>query len=199
MTQSPKAQQDTLIQSQVDGELAEQQRRLYDLFMQAPAFIFLVRGPEYVFEFANAMFLQLIGNRDIIGKTLRQAFPETDSGSEIFDLLDQIVATGEPYTGQEVKVEMGHNEDGTPIENYFNFVYQPAHNPQGKVDGVLVHAIDVTKQVRANQELQDLNANLETIVAQRTAVLRQLNTDLERSNNELQELATCWKKNMVML
>jgi signal transduction histidine kinase len=191
MTQSPKVQQDshTKPQPQAQNELAEQQRRLYDLFMQAPAFIFLVRGPEYVFEFANAMFLQLIGNRDIIGKPLRQAFPEAEGSSEYFDLLDHIVSTGEPFTGQEVKVEMGKNEDGTPIENYFNFIYQPAHNAGGKVDGILVHAVDVTRQVRSNQELQDLNANLETIVAQRTAVLKQLNTDLQRNNQELQEFA----------
>jgi signal transduction histidine kinase len=193
MTQSPKAQQEDEqeihAQSQADEELAEQQRRLYDLFMQAPAFIYLVRGPEYVFEFANAMFLQLIGNRDIIGKSLRQAFPETGGSAEYFELLDHIVATGEPYTGQEVKVVMGQTEDGAPIENYFNFVYQPAHNAEGNVDGILVHAVDVTKQVRFNQELQDLNANLETIVAQRTAVLNQVNMDLQRSNQELQEFA----------
>ncbi len=164
MTQSPKTQQEDEqeadVQTLAASQLVEQQRRLYDLFMQAPAFIYLVRGPEYVFEFANAMFLQLIGNRDIIGKPLRQAMPEADS-KEYFDLLDQIVATGEPYTGQEVKVVMGHSEDGTPIENYFNFVYQPAHDATGKVDGILVHAVDVSEQVVARENFKTSQQRLE--------------------------------------
>ncbi len=56
--------------------------------------------------------------------------------------------------------------------------------------------IDVTERIEAEQEkdrvnhrLQDLNANLEAIVAQRTEVLRQLNTELQRSNQELQDFA----------
>jgi PAS domain S-box-containing protein len=113
-----------------------------------------------VFEFANAMFLQLIGNRDIIGKPLREALPEADT-KEYFDLLDQIVAADEPYTGKEVKVEMGHSEDGTPIENYFNFVYQPAHDAEGKVDGILVHAVDVTEQVIAREDSRRSQQRLE--------------------------------------
>lgn len=39
------------------------------------------------------------------------------------------------------------------------------------------------------QRLQELNANLEAIVAERTKVLTQLNTELERSNQELQDFA----------
>jgi PAS domain S-box-containing protein len=56
--------------------------------------------------------------------------------------------------------------------------------------------IDVTERIEAerekdriNQSLQDLNTNLEAIVAQRTEVLRQLNTELQRSNQELQNFA----------
>ncbi len=39
------------------------------------------------------------------------------------------------------------------------------------------------------QNLQDLNATLEAKVEQRTEVLRQLNTELQRSNQELQDFA----------
>jgi PAS domain S-box-containing protein len=56
--------------------------------------------------------------------------------------------------------------------------------------------IDVTERIEAelekdriNQSLQDLNANLEAIVTQRTEILRQVNTELQRSNQELQDFA----------
>ncbi len=42
---------------------------------------------------------------------------------------------------------------------------------------------------RMYQNLQDLNATLETKVEQRTAILHQLNTELQRSNQELQDFA----------
>jgi PAS domain S-box-containing protein len=56
--------------------------------------------------------------------------------------------------------------------------------------------IDITERklaeeekVRINRELQDLNANLEAKVVQRTEVLNQVNLELQRSNQELQEFA----------
>ncbi len=45
------------------------------------------------------------------------------------------------------------------------------------------------ERMRVYQNLQDLNATLEAKVEQRTAVLRQLNTELQRSNQELQDFA----------
>ena len=47
-----------------------QRAQLYDLFMQAPAPICVVRGPELVFEMANALYLQVVGGKDLIGKPL---------------------------------------------------------------------------------------------------------------------------------
>ncbi len=45
------------------------------------------------------------------------------------------------------------------------------------------------ERLHTYQNLQDLNATLEAKVEQRTAVLRQLNTELQRSNQELQDFA----------
>ncbi len=56
--------------------------------------------------------------------------------------------------------------------------------------------IDITERklaeqevIQVNQRLQDLNANLESLVATRTETLHQLNTELQRSNQELQDFA----------
>jgi PAS domain S-box-containing protein len=56
--------------------------------------------------------------------------------------------------------------------------------------------IDITDRKQAEQDLalmnlrlQDLNANLEALVAARTESLRQTNTELQRSNQELQDFA----------
>ncbi|MEO6905570.1 MAG: hypothetical protein ABI148_04370, partial [Ginsengibacter sp.] len=44
---------------------------LYDIFMQSPAMLCILKGPDHTFVLANEPYRQLIGNRNPIGKTLR--------------------------------------------------------------------------------------------------------------------------------
>ena len=46
------------------------------MFEQAPGFITILRGPEHTYEFANATYRRLFGDRELIGKTVREAFPD---------------------------------------------------------------------------------------------------------------------------
>ena len=54
---------------------AERQRRLFE---QAPGFIAILAGHDHVFEFANAAYRRLIGERDPSGKTVREALPDVE-------------------------------------------------------------------------------------------------------------------------
>ena len=49
--------------------------RLARMFEQAPGFITSMSGPEHVFEFVNASFRRLFGDRDLVGKPARESFP----------------------------------------------------------------------------------------------------------------------------
>ncbi len=51
---------------------------LHDLFMQAPANIAILRGPEHRFELVNPLFQQTVGKRDIQlqGKPFQEALPD---------------------------------------------------------------------------------------------------------------------------
>lgn len=62
---------------------------LREIFMKAPAAIAALRGPQHVFQVANPTYLQLVGNRDVIGKPVREALPEIE-GQGFLDLLDQV-------------------------------------------------------------------------------------------------------------
>ena len=53
--------------------------RLVEMFRQAPAFMAMLRGPDHVFERTNQQYQELIGNRDVLGKPLREALPEAAS------------------------------------------------------------------------------------------------------------------------
>jgi PAS domain S-box-containing protein len=50
--------------------------RINAIFQQAPAFMCVLRGPDHVFEMVNDRYLQLVGNRDLIGQSVRSALPE---------------------------------------------------------------------------------------------------------------------------
>ena len=56
--------------------LAGERERLTQMFEQAPSFMAMLRGPDHVFELANAAYLQLIGHRDVLGKPIREALPD---------------------------------------------------------------------------------------------------------------------------
>ena len=45
----------------------------------APSFMVVLRGPEFIVEVANKAYYQLVGHRELIGLSIRQAFPEVES------------------------------------------------------------------------------------------------------------------------
>jgi PAS domain S-box-containing protein len=142
-------------------EIAAERQRLYSLFMQAPAMIAILRGPSHIYELANPLYLKIVGkSKDILGKTVNEVFPELN-GQGILELLDNIYTTGEPFIGDELLIQLDVNNDGVAEDVYFNFVYQPSRNGSGNVDGILVHAVDVTSQVVARQKAEELALQVE--------------------------------------
>ena len=140
-------------QAIANKKIAASQQNVSRLFMEAPAVICVLRGPQHVYELANEMYLQLIGNRDILGKPIQKAFPELE-GQGFYELLDNVYVTGEPFIGDEMPVKFD-NGAGSPEERYINFVYQPTHNSEGEIDGILVHGVDVTEQVETRKKIEE--------------------------------------------
>ena len=129
-----------------------ERQRLHDLIMEAPAAIALLRGPTYVHEVANPLYQQTIGmGRDVLGKPIRQALPELE-GQGIFELLEHLYVSGERCEGREVLFRLA--PDGVPEDHYFNVVYQPTRDEAGVVDGILIHAVDVTASTLAHQQVR---------------------------------------------
>ena len=147
-----------------DQVLAERHRleeleRSKQIFQQAPGFIAVIRGHRHVFELANDAYIQLIGHRDIIGKSMIDALPEL-RGQGFLELLDNVFATGEPFLGRAVPAKL-QRAPGAPLEQrYVDFVYQPVRDARGEVSSIFVQGNDVTEAVRANQALRDSEEQL---------------------------------------
>ena len=132
--------------------------RLYEVLMSAPAIVAVLSGPEHIFELANPAYLKLVGRSDpslLIGRSVGDALPEVAEQGYI-EILDRVYATGEPFAGTEMKVELDRGSGGTREETYLNFCYQPIRDQAGKIDGILVHAVEVTDQVHARRRAEAL-------------------------------------------
>lgn len=130
--------------------LKEERQHFYRLLMNAPAVIAVLKGADHVFELANNMYLQAVGTeRNLLGKPIAEALPEIN-GQGIIELLDQVYQTGVAYEGKELLIYL-ERSPGNKEARYFDFLYQPIYNDTSDIEGILVHAIDITEQVIARK------------------------------------------------
>jgi PAS domain S-box-containing protein len=135
-------------QQRLLAALEAERARLAEVFRRSPAFTAVLRGPTQVFELANDRYYQLVGHRTVIGRPIREALPEV-AGQGFFELLDRVYATGEPFVGRDMAAQL-EREPGQPLaERVVEFVFQPLLDPDGAVDGILVHGVDLTEHKRA--------------------------------------------------
>ncbi len=127
--------------------------RLVDMFRQAPGFMAMLNGPEHVFALTNDAYLQLVGRRDVLGKTIREALPEV-AGQGFFELLDRVYESGEPFVGRRNSIDL-LTEEKVIEKRLVDFVYQPVRDELGKVTGIFVEGQDVTETVRAEEALRE--------------------------------------------
>jgi PAS domain S-box-containing protein len=131
--------------------------RLQELLAQAPAAIGLLNGPEHRWVYVNQEYVRLTGRNsaeDFLGKSLLESLPELET--QTFPaLLDEVYRTGKPYFGHEMKASLNRSAKGLPDESYWDFVYQPMRNAEGQVEGILVHAVEVTDRVKARKAIEE--------------------------------------------
>lgn len=137
----------------------EENERFRRLFDQAPGFMAILRGPDYVFDLTNQAYCQLVGHRAILGKPARDALPEVVNQGFI-SLLDQVYRTGQTYVGHAMPIKLQRERNGPLEERFLDFVYQPIRDKRGVVTGIFAEGSDVTEHKKAEEELRQLAANL---------------------------------------
>lgn len=156
--------------------LLEETNQIHDLFMQAPGFMAVLIGPEFVFRLVNNAYQSLIGRRAVIGRPLLEALPELE-GQVFQDILREVMRTGQPYVGQADRVVLQRQADGPPEERFLNFIYQPILDARGTPWGVFVEGSDVTNQVLAERRqkllLDELNHRVKNTLATVQAIAAQ--------------------------
>jgi PAS domain S-box-containing protein len=158
-------------------EAETQRARLEQIFTEAPAVMALYTGPEHVVTMVNPTWEQSVGKPNAVGKPFREVFPEF-AGSGLFELLDRVYETGEPFVDPEVNVPLERWGSGVLEDTYWHLVWRPLASGDPENRDILVHAVEVTTQVRARQEVE-----------QKAEELARLARALEASNRELDQFA----------
>ena len=129
-----------------------------ELLTSLPAAVAYLAGPDLTIEFANDAYRQLAGDRNVAGLPLRQALPEL-AGQGGFELLSRIMETGQTARGSETGVWV-QRHGGRAEHLFVDFVYQPVHEADGTVAGILLYAADVTAHVQDRHRLEALTREL---------------------------------------
>jgi PAS domain S-box-containing protein len=137
--------------------LAEMERaRLEQVIVHAPAVMAIYRGPRHEIVLVNRLWEEFTGRgRDAIGKPFAEAFPETESQG-LVALLDEVYETGETFQTSEMHLVL--HKDGQPEDTYWTFTLVRMELHQGRGYDLLVHAVEVSEQVRMRRQLEALSA-----------------------------------------
>ncbi|MDJ1502112.1 ATP-binding protein [Xanthocytophaga agilis] len=142
----------------------ETEQQFYQLFLQAPALINVLKGPEHRYEFFHPKNKEIFGNKDFTGMTIRQALPELQ-GQGIFEMLDEVYQNGKSIILNERHVDF-LDENGKLVEKYLNIIYQPWYDIKGQIQGILNFALDVTETVQSRKKIEISENRFRSLIMQ---------------------------------
>lgn len=143
--------------ARVEAETARQE--LHTVFMQAPFPMALLKGPDHRFSLVNGPY-QVLVNRNVVGKTLREAFSEEEVGYYL-PFVDHVYKTGEPIGLKDAPLRLP-DASGVLRDSFIDVSYHPYRDAQGAVIGILGISHDVTDKVLARLRESELRRAAES-------------------------------------
>ena len=137
---------------------------MHELFDDLPALIAVVKGKDYVFEYANDLYKKSIKQtKNIIGLPLREAIPELE-GQGIFEALDEVYNHGKVFKVKEYNVKIDVNGDGNVKDMYFNLFYKPLRDENNNIVGIFVHALEISELVNSKRATEKTKDEFENMI-----------------------------------
>ncbi|GAB2966592.1 hypothetical protein GCM10027048_41460 [Hymenobacter coalescens] len=132
-------------------QLADKDRELQQILRLLPAHIVTLAGPDHVYTFLNERSRELLGDGMELGVPAAVARPELVANGFVA-LIDEVYRTQQPYVLNEVPMA----PDALEPTRYFDGVFQPLTDEQGRSTGILVFGLDVTQRVLAQRRAAEL-------------------------------------------
>ncbi|WP_310366831.1 SpoIIE family protein phosphatase [Catenuloplanes atrovinosus] len=120
------------------------------MFDQMPLMVIAMSGPDLRVVAATGAYRAYAGRTQMIGVPIREVFPES-LGQQIWEIYDQVYATGEPASLREFRAQIDRPDLGQTVEIFVDFNVNPVLGPDGAVTGLVVDLADATSRVRERQ------------------------------------------------
>lgn len=178
--------------------LEAERKQLSDMLMNAPGFVAVLHGPDHIIQFCNEACYRLVGHRDVLGQSVREALPElSDQG--YLDFLNDVYATGEPVFGRQRAFALRHTPDGPLEHRYIDFAYQPIRSDDAQIIGIFVQGHDVTDVVLAADRQKLMIDELNHRVKNTLATVQSIAMQTARSHEDPRSFAEAFQSRILAL
>jgi len=157
-----------------------------NMVRQAPVGMCILKGDVLQIEEINDAFLEIIGKTKEEIKNTPDWITNAVAAGIYEPVTDKVMSTGKSYHAKDREVTLTRNGKQQII--HFDFVYEPMRDFDGKIDGIMIVAIDVTDKAIFKQE--QLQVNEEIAAA---------NEELVSTNEELAEMQANLQKLVLAL
>jgi PAS domain S-box-containing protein len=132
------------------------QPSLEALLEHAPAAIAFLSGPDLRCTFVNEMAVHVTGRKSadqLLGFTFREGLPELE-GTGVYEIVDEVARSRQGFCGREFRIPFLQFDTGKAEERYLDFVCQPMLDGGGELNGIFIHAVDLTDRVLNRRALE---------------------------------------------
>lgn len=159
---------------------------LLEILKQSDDATAIYTGEDLKINLANNAMLKIWGkDQSVIGKNFEEALPEM-IGQPFTQLLKNVWETKEIYKAREMPSSLELN--GVMVTSYFDFIYKPILDKEGKIYCILHTAVDASERVAALNLVREKELKEQRISDDLQAVneeLLALNEEFQTSNEEL--------------
>ncbi|UII30878.1 ATP-binding protein [Fulvivirga ulvae] len=153
-----QATNEELENAYVDLRIASQkltrQKQMWEkLSVTSPDHIAVLKGEDFIFEFANPAYKALFPNRELEGHSVMSVMPELAAHGFI-DMLNNVRKSGKAHHQNEATITMDYNGNGEETR-YFNFTYAPLRYSDHDKPDIIIYAVDVTEHVSNRKKAEN--------------------------------------------
>jgi two-component system sensor kinase FixL len=164
-----------------DQRLDRERKALHTIYQNTPGFIAIAEGPDHFFIFANAAHQQLVGYREIVGRTAVEVLPELIEQG-LVRRMDEVYATGIPFVAKMTPIRLQRRPGAEWEQRFVDFILQPTRNDDMEITGIFWEGSDVTDHKRALQRLMSVQEEL--IHVSRVSAMGTMATTLAHEMNQ---------------
>jgi PAS domain S-box-containing protein len=132
------------------------------LIQHLPVAASVYAPPDFRIEIVNEAYQAIVPGREIVGKTLAEAFPDLPMDSTREHLLE-VCRLKKPRVRSEYPVLL-RGPDGNVEQRYFTSTFQPLFDDSGQVSRIVATSLDVTQEVRARAAIAESAERLRVIL-----------------------------------